>query len=371
MRKFSKGAIITTVGSGVLLTATAVPAQAVDFVSESITALAAKNVFIDSSATMSYANEISAAFSASPIAVVALPSMSTSTFSASDLAKQILAGTNGKYKTVIVMVDSSRDSFGVASNGGDSALIAKTLNEANKGDGGEAILQTNLKVIKAASSAQTSTSTQADSAPVNNNVVAYGGTSIAIAVLLGAAVFALSKNKRKVKKKALSASVREQITALPEDLRKVSNEFLEITQLHELNGSNSILAPQLQKIFTNFTELFARIERKGTEQQSRMASVQYIDTFTKLNSALGKDYYLDILRHPDLWENAQQRLKEVETAVSATSSEIITNIKQVNASKDLEFKVALESLSKSINEISVGDLYNDKISSTSKDQREK
>lgn len=369
MRKFSKGAIITTVGSGVLLTATAVPAQAVDFVSESINGLVAKNVFIDSSASMNYANEISAAFTGSSIGVVSLPQMSTSTFSASALANQILTGTNGKYKTIIVMVDSSHDSFGVASTG-DTALIAKTLNEANNGDGGEAILKSNLTIVKASANTQTTTSTQADSGPADNSVVLYGGTSLAIAVLVTAAIVALSKDKRKAKKKTVSASLREQLTALPEDLRKVANEFVEIKQLHELPGTNSMLAPELNKIFTNFTELFARIDRKGTEQQKRMASVQYIDTFTKLNSALGKDYYLDIRLHPDLWDNAQQRLQEVETAVSATSTEIVTNIKQVNASKDLEFKVALESLSKSINEISVGDLYNDKISPTSKDQRE-
>lgn len=369
MRKFSKGAIITTVGSGVLLTATAAPAQAVDFVSESISGLIAKNVFVDSAASLSNATEISAAFSGSSVGVVSLPQMSTSTFTASDLARQILSGTNGQYKTIIVMVDSSRDSFGVASTG-DASLIAQTLNEANTGDGGAAILKSAQTIVKASTNVQTSTSTQAESSSNGGNVVLYGGTSLAVAVLVAAAVVALSKDKRKAKKKPLSATLREQLAVLPEDLRKVANEFVEIKQLHELNSNSSILAPELQKIVTNFTELFARIDRKGTEQQKRMASVQYIDTFTKLNSALGKDYYLDIRLHPDLWDNAPQRLKEVETAVSATSSELINNIKQINASKDLEFKVALESLSKSINEISVGDLYNDKISSTSKDQRE-
>jgi hypothetical protein len=370
MRKFSKGAIIATAGSGVLLTATALPAQAVDFVSESINGLMAKNVFIDSSATLSSSAEISAAFSGSSVGVVSLPQMSTSTFSASALANQILNGTNGQYKTIIVMIDSSHDSFGVASVG-DASLISKTLNEANSGDGGAAILKSSETIVQASANAKTGTSTQAESSPSDGGaVMLYGGTSVLVAIVVAGAVFALGRNKNNPKQKALTSSFKERLAVLPDDLRKVANEFVEITRMHELSTNSSMLGPELQKIVTNFTELFARIERKGTEQQARMASVQYIDTFTKLNSALGKDYYLDIRLHPDLWDEAPRRLKEVETAVSATSSELINNIKQVNASKDLEFKVALESLSKSINEISVGDLYNDKISPTTKDQRD-
>lgn len=370
MRKFSRGAIITTVGPGLLLTATAVPAHAVDFVSESITGLIAKNVFVDSAATLSKASDISTAYSGSSVGVVSLPQISISTFDANTLANQILTGTHGQYKTIIVMVDSSSDSFGVASTG-DANFIMKTLNQANTGDGGAAILKSSEIIVKASSEAKTSTSTQADSGPnPGGGVLLYGGASIAVAIVVGVAVFALGRDKRTSKTKALTSSFKERLAVLPEDLRKVANEFVEITRMHELSSNSSMLAPELQKIVTNFTELFARIERKGTEQQARMASVQYIDTFTKLNSALGKDYYLDIRLHPDLWDEAPRRLKEVETAVSATSSELINNIKQVNASKDLEFKVALESLSKSINEISVGDLYDDKISPTPKDQRD-
>lgn len=370
MRKFSRGAIITTAGSGMLLTATAVPAQAVDFVSESTNGLIAKNVFVDSSATLSNAQDISTAFAGSSVGVVSLPQISTSTFNASNLANQILGGTNGQYKTIIVMVDSSSDSFGVASTG-DTNTIIKTLNEANTGDGGAAILKSSEVIVKASAQGKTSTSTQAESSPTSggDNVLLYGGMSVTVALVAAVAVFYLGKGK-KDHKSVLTSSYKERLAALPEDLRKVANEFLEITRMHELSSNSSMLAPELQKIVTNFTELFARIERKGTEQQGRMASIQYVDTFTKLNSALGRDYYLDIRLHPDLWDDAPRRLKEVETAVSATSSELINNIKQVNASKDLEFKVALESLSKSINEISVGDLYDDKISPTSKNKRD-
>lgn len=370
MRKFSKGAIITTAGSGLLITATALPAHAVDFVSESINGLTAKNVFVDSGATLSKVSDITAAYEGSSVGVVSLPQMATSTFSANGLATQILNGTApGQYKTIIVVIDSSNDSFGVASVG-DTALIVKTLNEANTGDGGAAVLKSSDAIVEASSGANTNTSTQAESSPDSGNDVAlYGGASVLLAVVLGVAVYALGRNKNAPK--AMTVSVKDRLAVLPDDLRKVANEFVEITRLHQTAGTSSTLVPKLQKIITNFTELFARIERKGTEQQARMASVQYIDTFTKLNSALGKDYYLDIRLHPDLWDEVPRRLQEVETAVSATSSELINNIRQVNASKDLEFQVALESLSKSINEISVGDLYNDTISPTSKDQREK
>jgi hypothetical protein len=346
------------------------PAHAVDFVSESINGLIAKSVFVDSGATLSNVSEITSAYAGSGVGVVSLPSMATSTFSATGIANQILNGTSGQYKTIIVVIDSSSDSFGVASFG-DVTQISKALNEANTGDGGAAVLKSAQAVTKASTSAVANTSTETSTQHNDSgNVVLYGGTSVLVAIVVGWAVYALGKNKKGSGTKVLQASFKDRLAALPEDLRKVATEFAEIARLHSLPSNSSMLAPELDKIITNFTELFARIERKGTEQQARMASVQYIDTFTKLNSALGKDYYLDIRLHPDLWDDTQRRLKEVETAVSATSSELINNIKQVNASKDLEFQVALESLSKSINEISVGDLYNDKISLTEKDKRD-
>ena len=57
-----------------------------------------------------------------------------------------------------------------------------------------------------------------------------------------------------------------------------------------------------------------------------------------------RDYLLDILNHPDLWDDPAERIQEVRTAVSAFSVEIVENIKQVNARRGLHFQVSLDGL---------------------------
>ena len=47
-------------------------------------------------------------------------------------------------------------------------------------------------------------------------------------------------------------------------------------------------------------------------------------------------------------------------AVEAVDQEAVENIKQVNESRDLEFKVALDSLIKTVSEAKLSDVYTDR-----------
>lgn len=104
------------------------------------------------------------------------------------------------------------------------------------------------------------------------------------------------------------------------------------------------VAQQVANIAQNTTELFDRLDRKGEEGQRATAAVEYGETLRKLTGALDRDYLLDILTRPDLWDDPADRADEVRGAVSAFSVELVENIKQVNARRGLHFQVSLDGL---------------------------
>jgi len=115
-----------------------------------------------------------------------------------------------------------------------------------------------------------------------------------------------------------------------------------IDQHHVLGYKKT--ASKMRSILVSTDELFERIQKKGTNDQLTMASVKYAHLFEKVAFAMNDDHYIDIAKNPGLWEEPEQRLKEAENALDSVHKQIIDNIKQVNSSKDLDFKIALEAL---------------------------
>lgn len=311
-------------------------------VSAAVKALTSSDVFVDGEATLSHQSQIESAFRDDHIAVAVLPDGANSTLSANQLADQIKTGTAGKYDTVIVVIDSGQDTYGVASSH-DASAITSALYGANNPDGGEAIMAASNTIASIGHPGGDDSGT---------NLVVVGGGVLGLAVLGAAVVFLF----RKFAGRSPADKVFER---LPAELHQQVATLKELTARHEALPSGG-LGYQLGQILENSTELFERLERKGTQQQARVAAVEYTDTLAKLNRALGSDYYLDILAKPALWEDSDRRLKEVRDAVGATQQQLIKNIRQVNASQDLEFQVALESLVGSMNTPSVESIYTTK-----------
>ena len=121
-----------------------------------------------------------------------------------------------------------------------------------------------------------------------------------------------------------------------------------VKQLHSIatiyEKRQSPLLPTIGGVLTNIQELFNRIDRRESTQASRLAAVEYADVLTKLNRALGEDYYLDIEAHPELWSNPDERMEAVEKALNATGEQLIKNIRQLNSSKDLVYQVSIDAL---------------------------
>lgn len=318
----------------------------VDYVGDAAEHLADSAVYVDPSAELSSAGAIEGHASEQDVAVVALPEDAVQTFSASGLADHVLARTDG-YEAVIVVIDGARDSFGVAAGtAADDTALTTALNSANDGDGGAAVLTT---LQSGDWRTSTSGGGSADDGLDVVTVVGIGGGVVAVAVL---AVFS-AVVVRRLRRDDGPAAVRD----VPEELRQVLARLDALQAQHGAEFAPAA-AQRLTSIRANVHELFRRIRRTGSEQQVRVASIEYVDVLTKLERALGPDYYLDLLRNPRLWENPEARRAEVEEAVAATDDQLVANIRQVNASQDLEFKVALESLVGSMN-ATVKDIYSD------------
>jgi hypothetical protein len=316
-------------------------------VSAAVKALTFSDVFVDGEATLSHQSQIESAFRDDHIAVAVLPDGANSTLSANQLADQIKTGTVGKYDTVIVVIDSGQDTYGVASSH-DASAITSALYGANKPDGGEAIMAASNTIASIGHPVPRGAGDDN-----GTNLVVVGGGVLGLAVLGAAVVFLF----RKFAGRSPADNVFER---LPAKLHQQVATLKELTARHEALPSGG-LGYQLGQILENSTELFERLEKKGTQQQARVAAVEYTDTLAKLNRALGSDYYLDILAKPALWEDPDRRLKEVRDAIGATQQQLIKNIRQVNASQDLEFQVALESLVGSMNTPSVESIYTTKL----------
>lgn len=126
---------------------------------------------------------------------------------------------------------------------------------------------------------------------------------------------------------------------------------------------------RLLPLADHITDLFVRVRQRGTEQEMRLLISRYRDTLAKLTMALADDYYGDIIRNPQYWGDAEDRIREVQLAVEAVDRQAIENIKQVNESRDLEFKVALDSLIRTINQAKLSDVYGDGPNSAAGDQQ--
>lgn len=129
--------------------------------------------------------------------------------------------------------------------------------------------------------------------------------------------------------------------------RDIYSQLLELQTLAiAYHDSKSSLFPDINSVLINAQELFKRIDSKLDSQAGRLAAVNYSDTLLKLNKALGVDYYLDIQANPHLWSQPEERLAAVEKALKATGLQLIRNIKQINSSQDLEYKISIDLLLK-------------------------
>lgn len=246
-----------------------------------------------------------------------------------------LAAAHPETATIIVAVgdDLSAGSRVLAS--GEAMRLANEAESA--GDVDDALTQTIQGVI--AQTPDTGTDAAPDAGP-------FIGVALAVAAIVaaGAVIFGVVRARGRASRS--SPGVRH---PLPEPVRTYVHTLQQLAPEYARAGAGGVagageFGQQITTIASNVTELFDRLDRKGEEGQRGSVAVEYGETLRKLTGALDRDYLLDILVHPDLWDDPVERVDEVRTAVSAFSVELVENIKQVNARRGLHFQVSLDGL---------------------------
>lgn len=269
------------------------------------------------------------------------------TLNASSFATQ-LAKESGQ-KELILVIDMSTDRFGVHSDSGKATEVSTVLNKSGESDGGEAIIAAQLGTIY-----ETTASNDANSSsgglPLPLVIVGVILLACIVSVVVGIKVKRktspsgayLSSKKNKAEPQKLPTAV------MSEDMKKelaiVSNMIHEYTDNQVcLNEAAELLRP----IHTHIYQLFSRIDKKKAGNSREIAQVRYLDTLRKINSTLGKDYFEDIVRNPNLWDDSHNKIVSVLDMLKSVDEQIIENIKQVNSSKEIEFLINLDLLNSS------------------------
>lgn len=258
-----------------------------------------------------------------------------------------LAQSSGTKELILVVDMGSSDRFGVYSQSGKGDQILEALNGAGQADGGEAIVSSNVASI------YNTSATTSDSGD-GGGFGLVAGIIITLAVLgsLGTAYF-FYRASRRGRESALEASrpsraaiAAQRSVELSEDLKAEIGKLSKTMERYQRSEEPKLreAGVLLQPVHDHIYELFGRIDKKNARQNREIAQVRYLNILKKLNSTLSADYFEDMVRKPELWDESDQKIAGVLTALQSVDRQIIENIKQVNSSKEIEFKVAVDSL---------------------------
>jgi hypothetical protein len=306
------------------------------YIDDAVDALSSSNVFVASDVKdrSSLLTDLQHQVSGEDIAVAVVSTNATADGSTSLDIVQTMREAHPEYGTIIVAVGDDLAAGSSVLPAGQALQIA---NEAEGIDLGTSLRQTIAGV---------------QTASIRDDNVALpedGGAGLAIGIVLAiAAVLAgvgitvgliLGTRRRRVRtQNAMPDEVRVHLDAL----NTVRGEYAAAAASG--NTASGTTAQEIGTLTANVAELFRRLESRSDEGQRKIAAVEYDDKLRRLGGALQRDYLLDIQTRPDLWDDPDERQREVQTALSAVSGELLENIRQVNAQRALRFQVSLDGL---------------------------
>ncbi|TFD57704.1 TM2 domain-containing protein [Cryobacterium suzukii] len=168
---------------------------------------------------------------------------------------------------------------------------------------------------------------------------------LAAAAAVGGGIWAVWRRRtRGTRPKATRA-----VDPVPPLIRAHIVKLLELKQLYQTqaaagNRVASSVIGQIDSVVSNVTELFRRLSVKADEAQRGLARAEYEDKLGKLAAALDRDYLLDVLANPRLWDNPDKHIRDVQGAIEAVDVQLLDNIRQVNGHRGLVYQVALGGL---------------------------
>ncbi|BDV32136.1 hypothetical protein [Microbacterium terricola] len=303
------------------------------YIDEAAAALADDNVYVSAEVPDAAAlhDQLSAAVGDESIGVAVFSDNAALEASGPEIVSE-LAAAHPECETIIVAVGDDLSAGSRVLAAGEAARLANEA-ESSGADVDGALTETIQGVIAQAPEPEAGV----DAGP-------FIGIALAVAAVAaaGAVLFGVARSRRSRSRSTGHRPIPDRIRPLVARLTALSGEYAAAGAAG--NAVAAEVAADAATIAQNTTELFERLDRKGDEGQREIVAVEYGETLRKVTAALDSDYLLDILRHPDLWDDPGERIREVRTAVSAFSAELVENIKQVNARRGLHFQVSLDGL---------------------------
>ncbi|MFT4234965.1 MAG: hypothetical protein QM607_08220 [Microbacterium sp.] len=242
------------------------------------------------------------------------------------------------YDTLIISVDGDLLAASTSIDTDDAMTIANQAETAAAGDTTDALVSTVQQIDELDDSASTGDS-HTDGGGLGGLlpvviaavVVVAGGSTIA-------GIVARNRRKSDVDVKGLPAAIRQRT----DRLRALRAQYAAFGQ--QGNQIAAQTAADIDAVVGNTSQLFARLDSKASPAQRTIAEDEYSDKLGRLTAALETDYLLDQLKNPQLWDDPDERVREVREALTSVNTQIVDNIKQVNARTSLAFQVSLDSL---------------------------
>jgi hypothetical protein len=306
------------------------------YVDDAIEALGEDNVYVSSEVPDSTAlhNLIDQQVGDASIGVAVFSDNAALEASGPEIVAQ-LAAAHPECDTIIVAVGDDLSAGSRVLDRGEAMQIANEA-ESSAGSLQESLTQTVQGVVAATDEPS---STGGD---VSGGLVI--GLAIGAAIVVGGVIGVVAAIRRRGRRPAEpeEAPVPATIAAQVHTLEALSVDYAAAGVAgHPIAGQT---AQDLDAIADNVTQLFERLAGKASEDQRQLAEIEYGDKLAKLTAAVDRQYLLDILKHPNLWDDPDERVSEVRDAVVAVSEQLVENIKQVNAQRALHFQVSLDSL---------------------------
>lgn len=332
-------------GGAVALSVMAVPAVAfAEDLGRAIDGLSTSNVFV-SDFSSNAPSGLESAYSGTNVAVVFLGDSTNTTAD----AQQILANSN--YETVIVSVNGQV--FGAASKvPGAADNVSAYLNE----NGAQALV-TDASAVT--SMATTTTTTETGSGPLEGDsgalgtIGTIGGILVAVIALVAVGAFVLRKLTKNNRNEKVSTGDNDELssnltsieyyTSLSADFAEQVAALRSLVKRHQDKGLYDG-AGSLAKLDKRLSDFFERLKVKGTDDQRQTAAIKYADLLKKVIYIMDEHHYMDVVLHPELWNNADVRKQNSLAAVNAVDEQVLDNIRQLNDSQNLDFNVTMQAL---------------------------
>lgn len=307
------------------------------YVDEAVEALRQDNVYVSNevSGAAQLQQSLDAQVTDESIAVAVLSPNAGINATGREILEELAAKVPpGRYDTFVIAVD------GDLSAGSDVLAAGEAMRIANEAESSAdspeaAIVQTVEGVIAA-------TPDDSGQGGVDGGLIVGGAVGLVVLVAAGGALWAVLRSRRRRGAARHHAPLPDTVRPLVGRLRALSGEYAAAGASGNRDATD--VAAEIVTVANNTTELFDRLDRTGDEGQRATAAVEYGETLRKLTAALDRDYLLDILEHPDLWDDPADRVHEVRSALTMFSTELVENIKQVNARRGLHFQVSLDGL---------------------------